>query len=164
MGFDSCDETHWMLDDEGDTDDDIDFDVAAVCDDDDVGGGPKWSTPLPQPQNQKKFQSKGCGMGKSIPRRSPSQATDAVDMSGDGQLYVRDGERLDVEPTVTMGGMRPDFDPVVVVERGDSWKESDGSLRVLTEVEKEVLDLLRKVRDDGEWKEGMEGSAKHESG
>ena len=153
MGFDSGDETHWLDDDEGDTDDDIDFDVAAVCDDDDVGGGPKWSTPLPQPQNQKKFQSKGCGMGKSIPRMSPSQATDAVDMGGDGQLYVRDGERLDVEPTVTMGGMRPDFDPVVVVERGDSWKESDGSLRVLTEVEKEVLDLLRKVRDDGEWKE-----------
>ena len=109
MGFDSCDETHWMHDDEGEVDDDIDFDVAAIFDDEEVGGGPKCSTPLPQPQNQ---------------------------------------NMLDAEPTMAMGGLNPDFEPVVY-----TWKESDGSVRVLTEDEKEVLHLLRKIRDDGEWKE-----------
>ena len=42
---------------------------------------------------------------------------------------------------------------MAAVEKMDTWKESDGSLRLLTNDEKKVLDLLRRIRDDGEWKE-----------
>ena len=35
----------------------------------------------------------------------------------------------------------------------DTWKESDGTIRLLTVEEKDVLLLLRKIRDNGEWKE-----------
>ena len=35
----------------------------------------------------------------------------------------------------------------------DTWKESDGSIRVLVEEEKDVLLLLRKVCNDGKWKQ-----------
>ena len=43
--------------------------------------------------------------------------------------------------------------PRVVVEKIGTWMDADGSLRLLTKKEKEVLDLLKEVRDDGEWKE-----------
>ena len=148
VGFDdeqSFDGDVWIRNDEFELDadvDDIDF-----CIDD--GGRTKWSTPLPQPQNQKKFHSKGCGTG-SIPRISTPRVNDADDTR---QQVLLDGQRLDVTPTVMIGGMVPEYDPTVAAERLDTWKESDGSLRTLKETEKEVLSLLRKVRDDGEWKE-----------
>ena len=49
-------------------------------------------------------------------------------------------------------------DPMVNLEveptsEVDTWRDSDGNVRPLTDVENEVLGLLRMVRDDGEWKE-----------
>ncbi len=41
----------------------------------------------------------------------------------------------------------------VVVEAVDTWKEADGSVRALTEDERKAMEMLRRVRDDGEWKE-----------
>ena len=41
----------------------------------------------------------------------------------------------------------------VVVEVVDTWKETDGSVRALTEDERAALEILRRVRDDGEWKD-----------
>ena len=47
-----------------------------------------------------------------------------------------------------------DSDPrVEVASERDTWKESEGELRSLTEEESDVLGLLRKMRDGGEWKE-----------
>ena len=54
--------------------------------------------------------------------------------------FVDEGDpmgNLEVEPTSGM----------------DTWRDSDGNVRPLTDVENEVLGLLRMVRDDGEWKE-----------
>ena len=41
----------------------------------------------------------------------------------------------------------------VVIEVVDTWKETDGSVRALTEDERAALEILRRVRDDGEWKD-----------
>ena len=41
----------------------------------------------------------------------------------------------------------------VVMERVDTWNEADGNVRALSEEEKKVMEMMRKVRDDGEWKE-----------
>ena len=43
------------------------------------------------------------------------------------------------------------LNPTVVLEKVDTCKKSDGTLRVLTSEEKEVLELLRKVQGDGKW-------------
>ena len=91
----------WMRSDDAEVNDEIDFDVTAVCDDvddEDDAGGPKWSTPLPKPQNQKKFQSKGSGMASSIP-----QENDGDEKVEGKQFFVSDGQRLEVEQQVVMG-------------------------------------------------------------
>ena len=82
----------WIQDDDVELDDDIDFDVAAVSDDegDDSGRQPKWSTPLTQPKNQTKIHIKGCAVG-SIPRRSSSQGDDGDDRTEGRQAFVHDG-------------------------------------------------------------------------
>ena len=73
---------------------------------------------------------------------------DEVDMEDDNVVeqickdkYVIDGVELDLEPKVVI-------EAVV-----DTWLEGDGNKRLLEDDEKEVLELLRKVRDDEEWKE-----------
>ena len=42
---------------------------------------------------------------------------------------------------------------VVLMSETDTWRESDGTIRLLNQEEKDVVHLLRKVRDNGEWKE-----------
>ena len=107
------------------------------------------SLPLPQPQNQTKYQSKGCGMAQSIPRSSNPSDVDV----GEGLVYVEDGQRVYVPPSDVVGGVVPRFNPKLPVERLDTWREGDGTIRTLTDEEKTVVGMLRKVRDDGEWKE-----------
>ena len=53
------------------------------------------------------------------------------------------------------GDQKLNINPKVVIEEVevDTWKEEDGSIRDLSTEEKEVLTLLRKVRDNGQWKE-----------
>ena len=89
----------------------------------------------------------------SIPRRSNLHGNDGDEKVEGRQVFVADGQRLDVEPQVVIGGLRQEYEPVIAVEKRDTWKESDDSLRLLTDDEQKVLDLLRKIRDDGEWKE-----------
>ena len=60
------------------------------------------------------------------------------------------GEEVDF----VVEGVPMDIDPRVVLTNDcDTWREGNGDLRLLTEEEKEVISLLRKVRDSGEWKE-----------
>jgi len=73
---------------------------------------------------------------------------DEVDMEDDNVVeqickdkYVIDGVELDLEPKVVI-------EAVV-----DTWLEGDGNKRLLEDDEKEVLELLRKVKNDEEWKE-----------
>ena len=58
------------------------------------------------------------------------------------QHFVFDGQKLDIEPSVVIEG-----------DRVDTWKDEDGTIRDLSAEEKEVLDLLRKVCDNGKWEE-----------
>ena len=58
------------------------------------------------------------------------------------QEFVFDGQKLDIEPRV-----------VIEEARIDTWKEADDSVRGLSTEEKEVLELLREVRDNGGWAE-----------
>lgn len=46
-----------------------------------------------------------------------------------------------------------DVEPRVVIDRIDTWKGKDGTIRVVTEEEKEVLALMREVYGAGTWKE-----------
>lgn len=57
-----------------------------------------------------------------------------------GGRYVMNGKVLDLDPTVVIGSQ-------------DTWKEGDGTERELMGEEVEVLEMMRKVRDDGKWKE-----------
>ena len=139
--------------DERRNDHDIDFAVSAIVEGE--GERTKWSTstnlPSPQPQNQTKYHSKGCGMAQSIPRSLNPMGDEAEESEG----YVIDGKKLNVSPRVVLGGVVPRLDPKVSVEKlqMDTWREGDGTIRLLNDDEKAVVALLRKVRDDGEWKE-----------
>ena len=78
-----------------------------------------------------------------------SGVVEEIDMGLDEDGFEDGEERRDM--------VEGDEEPVrrveVVVERVDTWNEADGSVRPLTEEEKGVIELMRKVRDDGEWKE-----------
>ena len=76
---------------------------------------------------------------KAVPSR-PGPQGDEPD--GKDQEFVFDGQKLDIKPSVVIEGARV-----------DTWKEEDGSIRDLSTEEKEVLELLRKVRDNGKWEE-----------
>ena len=58
------------------------------------------------------------------------------------QEFVFNGQKLDIKPNVVIAGVRV-----------DTWKDADGSIRDLNTEEKEVLELLRKVCDNGKWEE-----------
>ena len=77
------------------------------------------------------------------------------DEAEESEGYVIDGKKLNVSPRVVLGGVVPHLDPKVSVEKlqMDTWREGDGTIRLLNDDEKAVVALLRKVRDDGEWKE-----------
>ena len=87
--------------------------------------------------------------------------SDDSDVSGqdDGVLDVArevDFAVVDDEDTVVymLGEVKLDVDPVVVVnEKIDTWRETDGTVRNLTEEEKEVLGLLRKIQGGTSWGE-----------
>ena len=64
------------------------------------------------------------------------------------------GVNQGVEVDFVIEGVLLDTDPrVKLMNEVDTWKESDGNIRLLIEEEKDVLLLLRKVRGNGEWKE-----------
>ena len=89
----------------------------------------------------------GCGVTPTVVGFEVT-VEDEVDLEGESEVeqgckgkYVMDGVEMDLEPKV------------VIESVVDTWLEGDGNKRLLEDDEKEVLDLLRKVRDDEEWKE-----------
>jgi hypothetical protein len=50
-------------------------------------------------------------------------------------------------------GGRDEPPPKMGVEKIETWIDADGSLQLLKRKEQKVLDLLKEVRDDEEWKE-----------
>ena len=72
-----------------------------------------------------------------------------VDEAREVEAVVEDGQDTVV---YMLGEVQLDVDPVVVVnDQIDTWRETDGTIRNLTQVEKEVLDLLRKVQGETSW-------------
>ena len=64
------------------------------------------------------------------------------------------GVNQGVEVDFVIEGVLLDTDPrVKLMNEVDTWKESDGNIRLLIEEEKDVLLLLRKVHGNGEWNE-----------
>ena len=65
-----------------------------------------------------------------------------------------DDENQGLEVDFVVEGEQPGMEPrVVLTNEFDTWKDSDGEVRLLQDDEHEVLDMLRQVRDNGEWKE-----------
>ena len=104
-------------------------------------------------------------------------ATNDTAETGEGG-YVLGGQLLDTNPIVVLerhgtatdgltgqdktetgkggyvlGGQTLDINPKVVLTRQDTWRATDGTERELRGVELEVLELLRKVKDNGRWEE-----------
>ena len=65
-------------------------------------------------------------------------------------VNVNQGVEVDFEIEGVPLNMNPE---VVLTSEIDTWRESDGTIRLLGQDEKDALHLLRKVRDNGEWKE-----------
>ena len=77
-------------------------------------------------------------------------SADASSVETTQEVDVNQGAEVDF----VIEGVPLDMDPrVVLMKEVDTWKESDGNIRLLTEEENEVLLLLRKVCDSGEGKE-----------
>ena len=74
-------------------------------------------------------------------RSRPQEEREEGDAENE-QAFVLDGQKLDIKPRV-----------VIEEARVDTWKEADGTIRDLSTEEKEVLEMLRKVRDNGKWEE-----------
>ena len=86
--------------------------------------------------------------GESFDDEYECLALSADEDESDNELVQEAGINQEVDVDFLVAD--PGVEPADVV---DTWKESDGGSRLLTEEEKEVLLLLRKVRSDGEWKQ-----------
>ena len=67
--------------------------------------------------------------------------------------YCLDGQALDINPRVVLGDDMARLDPTVVLVRQDTWRGTDKTERELRGEELVVLEMLRKVRDNGKWDE-----------
>lgn len=80
----------------------------------------------------------------------------AVEIRQDGEAEIDDTHRegeAGRSGRYIVDGVEYDIDPRVVVMDVDTWKNGDGTVRLLGNEEKEVLALLRKVQGDGKWED-----------
>lgn len=79
---------------------------------------------------------------------------DEVDMAIEiGPEVMIGGDEEGRTGTMVMDGVERNIDPKVMVVQMDTWQNGDGTVRLLTRDEKEVLTMLRKVQKDDKWED-----------
>ena len=71
--------------------------------------------------------------------------------------YFLDGQALDINPTVVLNDDMAGHEPTVVLVRQDRWQATDGTEQELRGEEQDVLEMLRKMRDNGQFHEQVVG-------
>ena len=92
--------------------------------------------------------------GESFDDEYECLALSADEDESDNAMVQEIGANQEVNVDFLVGNNPLDMDPRGgLTKEVDTWKESDGSIRVLVEEEKDVLLLLRKVCNDGKWEQ-----------
>ena len=84
---------------------------------------------------------------KAEPRRPKEKGEEIKEDERKEQEFVFTDHKLNTRMRVSLGEV------VIEETKVDTWKEEDGTIRDLSTEEKEVLTLLRKMRDNRQWKE-----------